>query len=441
MRRLSVALLFLAMTHAATAPAAIAQSTLTGADAYGDWRADAPGVRRLIRPADLPAPVAPQGSSNPRVVAKPDGARLAAPPGFVVEPYATGLSGPRTLRFAPNGDLFVAESRGDRVSLLRRSAGDAPNPRRAIVADRLDGPFGLAFAPARNFLYVATATRILRYPYAGADAPLGAPETLFDKMPPGGHWTRDLLFSRDGATLYVSVGSLSNAATDMGRAPADLAAHERAHGRGAAWGDETGRASVLAFSPDARTRKPFATGLRNCVAMALAPASDDLWCVVNERDRMGDNLPPDYATRVAANGFYGWPWFYIGANVDPRHRNARPDLAAQVLVPDVLIQPHSAPLGIAFYEADAFPKEYRGSAFIALHGSWNRARRTGYKIVRALFENGRPTGAYEDFVTGFVASDSAVWGRPVSVAVGPDGALYFSDDAGDAIWRVRFVGK
>lgn len=441
MRRLFAAPVFAASLFAALASSAIAEPTLTGAEAYGDWRADAPGVRRLIRPADLPPPAAPQGSASPRVVPKPESARLAAPPGFVVELYATGLSGPRTLRFAPNGDLFVAESRADRISFLRRNANDAPDPPREIVADRLDGPFGLAFAPARDFLYVATATRILRYPYAATAAPLGAPETLFDRMPAGGHWTRDLLFSRDGGTLFVSIGSLTNAGTDMGRPRADLAAHERAHGRGAAWGDELGRASVLAFSPDGRTHKPFANGLRNCVAMALAPARDDVWCVVNERDQMGDDLPPDYATRVAANGFYGWPWFYIGANVDPRHRNARPDLAAQVRIPDVLIQPHSAPLGIAFYEAEAFPKEYRGSAFIALHGSWNRARRTGYKIVRALFENGQPTGAYEDFVTGFVASDNAVWGRPVSLAVGPDGALYFSDDGGGAIWRVRFAGK
>ena len=217
-------------------------------------RTDAPGVRRLIRPSDLPPPVAPQGSASPRVVPRPEGAQPAAPPGFAVELYARGLSGPRTLRFAPHGDLFVAESRADRISLLRRNAGDAPNPQRAIVASGLDGPFGLAFPPSANFLYVATATRILRYPYAPAGAPLGAPETLFDKMPGGGHWTRDLVFSRDGATLYVSVGSLSNAGTDMGPAPADLAAHEREHGRGASWGNELGRASVSARARPRRRR-------------------------------------------------------------------------------------------------------------------------------------------------------------------------------------------
>jgi len=238
----------------------------------------------------------------------------------------------------------------------------------------------------------------------------------------------------------VSVGSQSNVAQGMGRAPADLAAHEKANGVGASWGNETDRAAVLAFDADGKNKRTFATGLRNCVAMALRPASDDLWCAVNERDMMGDDLPPDYATQVKPGAFYGWPWFYIGANADPRHDGARADLAGKATIPDVLIQAHSAPLGIVFYEGGMFPADYRSDAFVALHGSWNRARRTGYKIVRLRMKDGKPTGVYEDFVTGFVQSEAAVWGRPVSVTVAPDGALLFSDDAGGAIWRVSYVG-
>jgi glucose/arabinose dehydrogenase len=193
---------------------------------------------------------------------------------------------------------------------------------------------------------------------------------------------------------------------------------------------------VFSFPPDGGSLHLVASGLRNCVGLATQPGTQALWCVTNERDGMGDNLPPDYATRVAEGNFFGWPWYYIGANEDPRHRGERPDLANLVTVPDVLIQPHSAPLGIAFYDGSTFPRDYVGDAFVTLHGSWNRAQRTGYKVVRLRLQGGQPTGEYEDFLTGFVANDSAVWGRPVGVTVLHDGSLLVSEDANGTIYRV-----
>lgn len=241
--------------------------------------------------------------------------------------------------------------------------------------------------------------------------------------------------------MFVSVGSASNIGTEMtAKDPAAARAWEAAHGLGAAWGDEQDRADVLAFDPDGHGEHVLAAGLRNCSAEAIDPADGTLWCAVNERDDLGDNLPPDYATSVRPGAFYGWPWFYIGNHPDPRLHGAPPGLAGQVTVPDVLIQPHSAPLGITFYEATQFPPAYRGAAFVTLHGSWNRANRTGYKVVRLLFSNGRPTGAYADFLTGFVVSDEAVWGRPVGVAVAHDGALLVSEDGNGTIWRVSYHG-
>jgi glucose/arabinose dehydrogenase len=210
---------------------------------------------------------------------------------------------------------------------------------------------------------------------------------------------------------------------------------------GAAWGAEENRADVLAFDPDGRNMRVFAAGIRNCSGLAIQPETAALWCAVNERDILGDDLPPDYATHVAQGGFYGWPWYYIGANQDPRHKGERTDLASKIVVPDVLIQPHSAPLGIAFYEAAQFPADYKGDAFVTLHGSWNRAKRTGYKVVRLLFKDGKPTGAYEDFLVGFVVDDASVWGRPVDVAVARDGSLLITDDGGGVIWRVAYKGQ
>ncbi|MGZ8331356.1 MAG: PQQ-dependent sugar dehydrogenase, partial [Rhodoplanes sp.] len=245
----------------------------------------------------------------------------------------------------------------------------------------------------------------------------------------------------NGARMFVSVGSQSNVSQGGGRL-GDLALRqwEAERGAGAAWGSETDRAAVLAFDPQGGDRRVYASGVRNCVGMAIEPATGNLWCSTNERDGLGDNLPPDYVTRIRAGAFYGWPWYYIGANEDPRHRGARPDLADKVTVPDTLIQPHSAPLGMAFSTGSQFPADYRGQAFAALHGSWNRAKRTGYKIVRVILRDGVPTGEYEDFVTGFVLDDSRVWGRPVGVAIAKDGSMLFTEDGNGTIWRVSYAG-
>jgi glucose/arabinose dehydrogenase len=239
--------------------------------------------------------------------------------------------------------------------------------------------------------------------------------------------------------MFVSVGSGSNDAEGLSKRPP--AGWVASYPLGAAWGSEAGRANVLEFDPDGRNRRVFATGIRNCVSMAIEPETGNLWCATNESDGLGDNLPPDYATRVREGGFYGWPWYYIGNHEDPRHTGARPDLADKVAVPDVLIQAHSAPLGMTFYDGTMFPAEYRGSVFVALHGSWNRRQRTGYKIVRVLLKDGAPTGEYEDFVTGFVTEEGGVWGRPVGIAVAKDGALLFSEDGNDTIWRVGFSSQ
>ncbi len=435
----------LAALAAASAPSIGAEDgkVLSGAAAYGDWRADAPGLRRKLTPADLPAVLATPPAGNPsEVAARPPGALPKVPAGFSVSLFAHGLTEPRILHAAPNGDVFVAESAAGRIRALRAPDGAATAATAEVFAAGLDRPFGIAFyppGPNPTAVYVATRTQILRFPYRSGDlAASGPAEVVVPALPGGGgHWTRDVVFSADGKTMYVSVGSGSNDAEDMPRlSDAARAAFAATHAPGAAWGPEERRADVLAFDPDGGRSRVFATGLRNCVGLALQPPAGPLWCAVNERDMLGDDLPPDYATSVAEGGFYGWPWFYIGANEDPNHRGARPDLAAQVATPDVLIQPHSAPLGIAFYEGSAFPPDYRGDAFVALHGSWNRAKRTGYKVVRLIFHEGRPTGEYEDFLVGFVADAASVWGRPVGVAVAHDGALLVSDDAGGAIWRV-----
>jgi glucose/arabinose dehydrogenase len=287
-----------------------------------------------------------------------------------------------------------------------------------VFAAGLTQPFGIAFWPpgaSPKYVYVGETNRVVRFPYPSG----GSPEVIVPALPEGGHWTRDIVFSPDGARMFVSVGSATN---DMEGVGPDT---------------ERGRAAVLSFTPDGKDRLVYASGLRNCSGEAIQPGTGALWCVVNERDGLGDNLPPDYATSVRDGGFYGWPWFYIGTNPDPRH----PGIAARpVIVPEVLIQPHSAPLGISFYDQTAFPAEYRGDAFVALHGSWNRSTRTGYKVIRLRFVNGHPTGEYEDFLTGFVHSDRAVWGRPVGVTVTTDGALLVSEDGNGTIWRIAYQG-
>jgi glucose/arabinose dehydrogenase len=422
--------------------------TRIGAAAYGDWRSDAPGVRRKLTAEDMPAPGASRSAANPSwVVGRPEGAWPKTPAGFAVSLFASGLKEPRVVRVAPNGDVFVAESAAGRVAVLSAADGAAKAATSAVFADGLHRPFGIAFYPTGpdpRYVYVAEPERVVRFPYRARETRAAGPaEVVVPSLPPGGdHWTRDLAFSIDGKTLFVSVGSASNVAATMPRAPVEgLAAFAAEHPLGAAWGAEENRADVLAFDPDGGGAHVYATGLRNCSGLTVQPQTAALWCATNERDALGDDLPPDYATNVKPGAFYGWPWFYIGDHEDPRLKGQRADLAAAVTVPDVLIQPHSAPLGIAFYDGAQFPAAYRGDAFVALHGSWNRAKRTGYKVVRLPFKDGAPTGEYEDFLTGFVANDASVWGRPVDVAVAHDGALLVSDDAGGAIWRVAYTGR
>jgi glucose/arabinose dehydrogenase len=419
----------------------------TGSAAFGDVTKDAPGVRRHIVPGDLPAPFASESAAKfSTVAAQPGGAAPQVPADFKVEPFAT-VKKPRVIRVAPNGDIFVAQTALGQVSVLHAADGATKPSRTEVFASGLSGPFGIAFYPAGpnpQFVYIANSGSVVRFPYLNGDMTARGPaETVVPAIPSGrSHSTRDIAFSPDGAHLYISVGSGSNVAETMDKGDsAQIKAAESERGLGAAWGDEAWRADVLVTSPDGKAGlRSFANGIRNCAGVAVEPKTGDLWCVTNERDSLGDNLPPDYATRVKPGAFYGWPWYYIGNHEDPRLKGDRPDLAGKVTVPDVLIQPHSAPLQIGFYTGQQFPAEYRGSAFVTLHGSWNRANRTGYKVVRALLKDGEPTGDYEDFMTGLVTNDGTVWGRPVGVATAHDGALLVGEDGNGTIWRITYQG-
>ena len=444
--RASTVLIGLALALGLVAPVH-AQKVLTGADAFGTWEGDAPGVSRHIRPADLPPPThhendpeAPDFDLKPKVVDAPQGKMPDVPKGFAVQVFATGLKKPRVIRIAPNGDVFVAETESGRVLVFpagatKRGTGDARSLRRqpgASLRHRV---------PSAE----RTQTRLCGRREPGRSLPVsqrrpqghGACQSHYRDIPTSRHWTRDLEVSRDGKRLFVSIGSASNVAATMPeKTREEIQAYEKTHGVGAAWGEEENRAVVRVFDPEGKTVRNYATGLRNCSGMAIQPGTDTLWCTGNERDHIGPNLAPDYLTTVKDGGFYGWPWYYIGGNEDPAHAGKRPDLKDKVIVPEVLIQAHSSTLDLIFYDADAFPAEYRGDAFATLHGSWNREGRTGYKVIRARMKNGKPTGVYEDFMTGFVLDEATVWGRPAGIAVARDGALLVSDDANGTIFRV-----
>lgn len=434
-------------TLSAAEPASSA-STPPAASRGDDYRTDAPGVRRRVLLSQLPAPFeTPSAHNGPTVIARPEGAQPRVPSGFVVDRFAADLEQPRQIRLAPNGDVFVSESAAGRVRVLRAADGARTSELVETFATGLTRPFGLAFfppGPDPRWLYVANTNSIVRFPYRLGDLHAGgAPETIVGKLvdTEGGHWTRDIVFSPDGARMFVSIDSGSNVAQGMPpRSGAEAVAWEQTHGVGASWGSETDRADVLVFDPTGGQRRTFATGIRNCVGMAIRPGSGDLWCATNERDELGDDLVPDYVTRVREGAFYGWPWYYLGANEDPRHAGERPDLAGRATVPDVLLPAHSASLGIAFYDAKAFPVEYRGDLFAAFHGSWNRAARRGPKVVRIRLRHGVPTGEIEDFMTGFVVDDTSVWARPVGVAIAHDGALLVTEDGNGSIWRVAYAG-
>ena len=420
----------------------------------GDYMNDAPGVIHRVNLDLLPAPFAtPSAGNGPANVDKPADAALSVPAGFSVKLFASGFSGPRLLRTAPNGDIFVAETRSGRIRVLRYADGaDEPSVNK-VFAEGLQGPFGIAFYPLGNdpkWVYVGNLNSIVRFPYQNGDLVARGPaETVVPILTTGGtggHTTRDLAFSLDGKRLFISVGSGSNVAEgDPKKTPEEIRVWEAVHGFGAGWGPETHRANILHTDPEGSLPlKTYATGIRNPVGLAVEPSTGTLWCSTNERDGLGDDLVPDYITHVKEGAFYGWPWVYMGNHEDPRHAGERPDLNGKVTNPDVPLQAHSASLELAFYTATSgvavFPEEYRGNIFACEHGSWNRGTRTGSKVVRVIFRDGVATGEYQDFLTGFVVDNHRVWGRPVGVAVARDGALLISEDANDTIWRIAYVG-
>ena len=419
----------------------------TGRDALGDWRTEVPGVWRKVTTNDLPPPFATASAGNEsETVDRPAGAAPKVLAGFTVTEFAH-LEAPRLLRTAPNGDVFVAETRRGQIRVLRAKAGAAKADAAQIFARGLDRPFGIAFYPAADpkWVYVANNNSVVRFPYQAGDLTArGAPQTVIAKLSDtsSGHSTRDIGFSKDGKRMFVSVGSGSNVGETLPKqTDAQIRQFESTHALGASWGDETRRADVLVFDPEGRNGRIYATGIRNCAAMPVHPETGDVWCATNERDGLGDDLVPDYITRVKEGAFYGWPWYYLGDHNDPRHPGERKDLAGKITVPDVLFQSHSAPLGLTFYPSQpsgvaAFPADFRGDAFVTLHGSWNRANRTGYKVVRVHLKDGVPQPEYQDFMTGFVVNGRSVWGRPTGVAVAADGALLVTDDASSTVWRV-----
>jgi glucose/arabinose dehydrogenase/mono/diheme cytochrome c family protein len=396
---------------------------------FTDFRYELPGNTHRITVDDLPAPYATASAANsPSLVERPPDVKPEAPEGFKVGLFADGLAQPRVIRAAPNGDMFVAESAAGRIRVFRGVNEDGKPQRSQIFVDHLNRPYGIAFYPVGahpRWIYVADSDAVRRFRYRNGDLHATRPGSRIIELPyAGGHWTRDLSFSLDGKTLFVAVGSGSNV-NDPDTSPV-----------------EAFRADILAFDPDGSHRRIYASGIRNPSGIAVDPGTGQLWCTVNERDGLGDNLVPDYITSVREGGFYGWPWWYIGSHQDPRHAGKHPELRSQVIVPDVLLQPHNASLQIAFYRGNAFPKQYAGDIFATEHGSWNKSIRTGYEVIRVpLHQTGRSTGEYQDFLTGFVLPNGHVWGRPVGAAVAPDGALLVTDDGSNSIWRVSYVGN
>ncbi|HEV2273506.1 MAG TPA: PQQ-dependent sugar dehydrogenase [Acidobacteriaceae bacterium] len=397
---------------------------------FVDYRFEKPGTVRKITLNDLPQPYAtPSAPNAPQVVARPEGAWPKAPAGFEVGLYADGLEGPREIRRAPNGDLFVSESMAGKILIFRGMTKNGKPELQSVFATGLNRPFGINFYPAGpdpQWVYVGNTDSVVRFPYHSGDLKASGPAQHIMDLPSGnhGHWTRDVQFSQDGKTMLVGVGSGSNV-DDPDTTPA-----------------EKNRADVLAADPDGSNMRVYAYGIRNPVVLAVNPKTGELWVSVNERDGLGDNLVPDYITHVQEGGFYGWPWWYMGGHQDPRHAGKHPELKEKVITPDVILQPHNASLELTFYDGKQFPAEYDGDVFAAEHGSWNKAIRAGYEVIRVpLHQTGHASGEYEDFLTGFVVDNDHVWGRPVGVAVAPDGSLLVTDDGSNSIWRVSSTGK
>jgi glucose/arabinose dehydrogenase len=367
--------------------------------------------------------------------------------GFAVNAFADGLDHPRWLHVLPNGDVLVAESnaparpsdgkgiRGwvmkklmtkagagvpsaNRISLLRDADGDGKAEHKSAFLTGLNSPFGMALVG--NTLYVANADAVLGFEYTAGATELTGPGIKLVDLPGGPlnhHWTKSLIASPDGSTLYVGVGSNSNVA-ENGMA------------------QEVDRAAILKIDIASGQRQVYASGLRNPVGMDWQPQSGMLWTAVNERDELGSDLVPDYMTSVQEGGFYGWPYSYYGQHVDTRVQPPRPDLVAKALVPDYALGPHTASLGLAFYKATQFPQRYHGGALIGQHGSWNRQPASGYKVIFVPFDGGQPSGESEDLLTGFLDREGNAQGRPVGVVVDRSGAVLVADDVGNVIWRI-----
>ena len=371
--------------------------------------------------AKLPAPFATPSSSNrPTVVARPDGAQLKVPQGFQIEEYASGFKTPRFMLYGPGGEILLSDSvDGGGVYALVDKNKTNRDPEKKLLVDGLDRPFGLALW--KDYLYIGERTSVKRYKYDSKALLLGPGEEIaslknFDK----GHWTRSLLFDAKGEKLYVGVGSASNVDT----------------------GEDSMRAAINRFNPDGTGHEIFAAGTRNPIGLHWYPGTNTLWAAVQERDGLGDDLVPDYFTHIQQGGFYGWPYAYSGPNEEPRHKGEKPDMVKKAVVPDVLLQSHVAVLDFAFYTGKQFPKQYQGGAFLALHGSWNRSKRVGYEVAFVPFQNGKPNGPVQEFLTGWMTAPESkeVWGRPVAVFQMRDGSLLVSDDGGKKLWRISYKG-
>jgi glucose/arabinose dehydrogenase/mono/diheme cytochrome c family protein len=393
---------------------------------FTDYRFERPGQIHKITLNDLPGPFeTPSASNGPMIVPRPQDAWPKAPAGFQVTLYTTGLDNPRRIRRAPNGDLFVSEVATGKVEIFR-GVDSAGHPKRtAVFANGLDRPFGMNFyppGPHPHWVYVGTTKAVVRFPYRNGDMRARGPSEHIMDLPDEGHNNRDVLFEPGGHKMLVTIPSFSNA--DDADSPL-----------------EKNRARILECNPDGSDAKVYAYGIRNPSFLAFDSKTNNLWTTVNERDGLGDNLVPDYITHVQRGGFYGWPWWYMGGHQDPRLTGKHPELKDKVITPDVLLQPHNASVGLAFYDGKRFPQEFWGDIFAAEHGSWNKSVRAGYEVIRIpLHQSGHATGEYEDFLTGFVIDNKRAWGRPAGVAIGLDGSLFVTDDASNSIWRVQYVG-
>ena len=376
-----------------------------------------------VDPKTLPKPFETESAVRPsKIVPQPENAVLRMPKGFSVNVFAEGeFRYPRWMALASNGDVFVADSRANRIVVLRDGDHDGKAEQRFVFTEKVEQPFGMAFF--NGYFYVANTNAIVRFKYrVGQTIADSEPEQIVE-LTRGGynqHWTRNVIFSPDGKRMFVAIGSESNAEVEK----------------------DPRRAAVSVYDTDGKNHRIFAAGLRNPIGLAFNPVTGELWTAVNERDGLGDDLVPDYVTSIKDGGFYGFPFAYLGQNEEPRRKGENPELVAKTILPDVLLTSHSAALGITFYTGKMFPKEYVNDAFVALHGSWNRQKLTGYKIIRIKFKNGKVVGnSYEDFVSGWLPSETSneVWGRPVGLLVAADGSLLIADDGAKKIWRISYA--